>query len=209
MEAKKTGTTTIGIKCKDGVVIAADRQSTMGNLVSSKTTDKVFEITRNIGMTIAGTAGDGQALARLLRAELKLYELQEREASVRAAATLMANILRSSYKNTIRPDLVQIVIGGWDSTGGPQLYSIDLAGAVEKADDYTFTGSGSPIALGVLEEGYRPDITTQEAVELIAKAIRAARERDVYTGGKNLAIATITEKGFEWVPEEEIKKLAW
>lgn len=205
MEKTKTGTTTIAVVCKDGVVVAADQQSTMGYLVGSKTTEKIYKIKGNLAMTIAGTAGDAQALARLLRAELSLHELVERETTIKAAATLLANILRSSYKGSLRPDIVQLILAGYDDRG-PQLFSLDIAGAIEESKDFAFSGSGSVIAVGVLEDSFRKDMTCEEGIKLVTRALKAAKERDIFTGGKSIRIAIITKNGFEWIPEEKVKE---
>ncbi|MEA3342781.1 MAG: proteasome subunit beta [archaeon] len=199
----KTGTTTVAMVCRDGIVLAADQKATMGHLVASKDTQKVFEISPKICMTIAGSAGDGQAMARLLKAELNLYELQEKKVTVKAAATLLANILRGAYKSFI-PEYVQLVLGGCDARG-PQLYSADAAGGLSPEDEYAFSGSGSVIALGVLEDGYKKDMSTGDGVNLLLRSIRAARERDVYTGGKSMHIAVITKDGIKWIKDEQIK----
>jgi hypothetical protein len=64
IQVKKTGTTTLGLVCKDGVVLAADKKATFGNLIASKETEKIFALDDNIAMTIAGLSGDCQALVR-------------------------------------------------------------------------------------------------------------------------------------------------
>ncbi len=203
IETLKTGTTTVAMVCRDGIVLAADQKATMGHLVASKDTQKVFEISPKICMTIAGSAGDGQAMARLLKAELSLYELQEKKVTVKAAATLLANILRGAYKSFI-PEYVQLVLGGYDARGA-QLYSVDAAGGLSPEDEYAFSGSGSVIALGVLENGYKKDMSTEDGVNLLLRSIRAARERDVYTGGKSMHVAVITKDGINWIKDEQIK----
>ncbi len=203
IETLKTGTTTVAMVCRDGIVLAADQKATMGHLVASKDTQKVFEISPKICMTIAGSAGDGQAMARLLKAELSLYELQEKKVTVKAAATLLANILRGAYKSFI-PEYVQLVLGGYDARGS-HLYSVDAAGGLSPEDEYAFSGSGSVIALGVLEDGYKKDMSTGDGVNLLLRSIRAARERDVYTGGKSMHVAVITKDGIKWIKDEQIK----
>ncbi len=205
IETLKTGTTTVGIVCKDGVVLAADQKATMGHLIASKDTRKVFEITDKIGMTIAGSAGDGQALVRLLKAEVKLYEMQEKQITMKAAATLLANILRGAYKSFI-PEYVQLVLGGYDSRG-PQLFSIDAAGGMSPEEEYAFSGSGSVMAVGVLEDSYKKNMTTSEGVTLLIRSIKAARERDVFSGGKLMHVSVITKDGTKWLSEKEIKDI--
>ena len=205
METVKTGTTTLGIVCKDATIMAADQRSSMGHLIASEMTEKVFKISDKLVMTIAGTAGDGQALARVMSAELKLYGFQEGEITVKAASTLMANMLRTSFKS-YRPDMVQILVGGYDSNG-PRIYSIDLAGALEDAKTFAFTGSGSPMALGVLEDQYTEGMSVDDGLKLIHKALLIAKRRDMATGGKSVDVAVINKDGIRWVSEEDIKKL--
>lgn len=205
METLKTGTTTLGIVCSDALIMAADQRASMGYLIASEDTKKVFEISDKLVMTIAGTAGDGQALSRLMASEVKLYEFQEGEMSVKAAATLLSNVLRSSFKS-FRPDMVQILLGGYDSTG-PHLFSVDLAGALEDAKTFAFTGSGSPMALGVLEDGFKGGMSTNEGLTLIHKALTVAKKRDMATGGKSVDVAVVTKDGIKWIPEDDILKL--
>ncbi|MCK4808997.1 MAG: proteasome subunit beta [Candidatus Aenigmarchaeota archaeon] len=205
METLKTGTTTLGLVCKDAALMAADQRSSMGYLVASETMQKVLKLSDNVVMTIAGTAGDGQALARLMSSELKLYKLQEGEVTIKTAATLLANVLRSSFKS-FRPDMVQILIGGYD-VDGPHIYSVDLAGALEDAKTFAFTGSGSPMALGVLEDSYKDGMSVDEGLVLIHNALMVAKKRDLATGGKSVDVAVVTKDGVKWIPEEDILKL--
>ncbi len=204
-EKLKTGTTTVALVCKDGIVLAADQKATMGHLVASKNAKKVHEITDRMAMTIAGSVGDAQALIRILKAEMQLYELQEKTTTTKAAATLLSNILRGAYKSYV-PEMVQLVLGGYDSRG-PHLYSVDAAGGLSEETDYAFSGSGSVIAVGVLEDSYKKDMTATEGVSLLLRAIKAARERDVFSGGTLMDVAVITEKGIEWIEKEKIKKM--
>ncbi len=205
MEILKTGTTTLGLVCKDAAIMAADQRSSMGYLVASETMQKVLKLSDKVVMTIAGTAGDGQALARLMSAELKLYKLQEGEVTIKTAATLLANVLRSSFKS-FRPDMVQILIGGYD-VDGPHIYSVDLAGALEDAKTFAFTGSGSPMALGVLEDSYKDGMSVDEGLVLIHNALKVAKKRDLATGGKSVDVAVVTKDGIKWIAEEDIIKL--
>jgi len=189
---KKTGTTTVGIICKDAVVLAAEKKSTLGYLVASKESEKILPLDTHIAMTIAGASGDAQVLARYLRAEFKLFEIEHRrKITVKGAAVLLSNILQSSK---YFPYYVQLIIGGVDNFG-PQIFDLDAIGGIEEAKKFTSTGSGSPIALGVLEDQYREDMSVEEAKELAKRAIKAAIERDIGSGGKAIDIAVITKDG--------------
>lgn len=193
-EIQKTGTTTIGMICKDGAVVAAEKKSTMGYLVASKESEKITQVDDRIAMTIAGASGDAQALGRYMRAELKLFEIQnKRKISVKGAATLLSNILQGG-RWTFMPYMVQLIIAGFDESG-PAVFSLDAIGAVEEERKFFSTGSGSPMALGVLEDSYKEGITAAEGAKLAERAIRAAVERDIASGGKGIDIATITKDG--------------
>ncbi len=197
----KTGTTTVGLVGKDGVILASDRRATMGYLIASKDIDKIYPIDTHIGMTIAGSVGDAQTLVRWMQAELKLYELKHmKKASVNAAATLLANIL-VGYKYF--PFWVQILIGGVDER--PHVYSIDMLGGVTE-EKLTSTGSGSPIAYGVLEDNFKENATTAENAKIAVKAVTAAMKRDA-ASGERVDIVVIDKSGFKRMKKEDVKKL--
>src|SRR3972149_6110499 len=126
-EIRKTGTTTLGMVCKDGVVLAAEKKATMGYLVASKDTEKVYNLNDFIAMTIAGASGDAQTLVRYMKAEIKLFEVQnQRKIPVKSAATLLANILQNG-RWTFLPYMVQLIIAGYDACG-PSIFSLDAIG---------------------------------------------------------------------------------
>lgn len=192
LPVKETGTTTLGLICRDGVVVAAEKKSTMGYLVASKESEKIFPIDDRIAMTIAGVSGDAQTLVRYMKAEIKLFEMEnKRKISIKGAATLLANILQSSK---FFPYFVQLIVAGVDESG-PAIFSLDAVGGLEEEKKFFSTGSGSPIALGVLEDGYKPQISVEEGAKLALRAIKAAIERDIGSGGKAIDIAKITKEG--------------
>lgn len=201
VEKKETGTTTIGIVCKDGVVMATEKRATMGTMIAHKTTQKLFKIDEHLALTTAGLVGDAQLLARYLKAEAELYRLKrEMPMSVKAAATLTANILSSSR---YFPFWVQLLIGGVDHEGA-HLYSLDPAGG-SIPDKYVSTGSGSPYAYGVLEDNYKDNITVDEGINLAIKALSAAMKRDS-ASGDGMEIVAITKKGWVAIDEKEIAR---
>ncbi|MEE9323839.1 MAG: archaeal proteasome endopeptidase complex subunit beta [Candidatus Aenigmarchaeota archaeon] len=203
MENLKTGTTTVGILGDGFVVLAAERKATMGYLVASKHTKKILKLDKHVGMTIAGSVGDAQALERYIKAEMKLYELEEsRKISIKAIATLVSNIL---YARSYFPYYVQLLIGGHD--GKPKLFSFDPTGSVIEEKDYFSTGSGSVMALGVLEDKHKEGIDLEGAKKLAVRAVRAATERDIASGGTGIDLVVITSKGFTVVSEEEVRNL--
>ncbi|MHA1935027.1 MAG: archaeal proteasome endopeptidase complex subunit beta [Candidatus Thorarchaeota archaeon] len=197
----KTGTTTVGLIAKDCVVLASDRRATMGLLIANKTAKKIYKITDRIGATIAGSVADAQAIMDLLKAESKLFEIQRgRPIRVRALTRLLSNIMfqgRGAY-------MLQSLVGGYDDEG-PQLFYTDYIGSV-LPDKYTSTGSGSPVALGVLEAEYQEDLPRKKAIELGVRAISAAIERDAATGNAIL-VSVIDKDGYQEVPKETILKI--
>ncbi|WP_048152238.1 archaeal proteasome endopeptidase complex subunit beta [Palaeococcus ferrophilus] len=192
METKKTGTTTVGIKVKEGVVLAADTQASLDHMVETLNIKKIVPITDRIAITTAGSVGDVQALARMLEAEARYYQFTwHKPMSTRAMANLLSNILN---ENKFFPYLVQIIIGGY--VDEPTLANLDPLGGLV-FDDYTATGSGSPFAIAVLEDGYREDMSIEEARELAVRAVRTAGKRDVYTGHRKVQVVVITKDGMK------------
>jgi proteasome beta subunit len=203
LEKLQTGTTTLGILGKDFVILAAERKATMGYLVASKHTKKILQLTEQAAMTIAGNVGDAQALERYVKAEIKLYELEEsKRMNIKSMATLVANIL---YARSYYPYYVQLLIGGYDSA--PKLFSFDPSGSMVEEKDYFSTGSGSVMALGVLEDKYKEGMDLESVKKLAVRSIRAAIERDIASGGSGIDVAVITQKGFTMLSDDEIKPL--
>ena len=198
-ENRLKGTTTVGLKCNDGVVFATEKRATMGNLIAHKNADKIFKIDDHIGATIAGGVGDAQSLMKYISAEVALYRLRNgARISVESAATLTANILHSSR---FYPYFVQSLIGGMDDNG-PALFSLDPTGGLI-GDKMISTGSGSPVAYGVLEDRYHDDIDIEEGIDVAVRAIQSAMDRDAFSGN-GIRVAIVTKEGFKMLPEEEV-----
>ena len=187
----KTGTTTLGIVCKEGVVIATETRATMGTLIAHKETKKLYKIDEHIALATAGLVGDLQVLARYLNAEANLYRLKrDVKMPVQSAATLMSNIMN---QRKFYPYYVQLILGGFDSTGG-HIYSLDAAGGAIP-DKYTSGGSGSPYVYGVLEDSYEENMTIDRGIDIAIRAIDAAKKRDSASGGlTNIAVITKDKK---------------
>ncbi|MBI4450888.1 proteasome subunit beta [Candidatus Woesearchaeota archaeon] len=199
----KTGTTTVGIVCKDGIVLAADRRATAGFVVNKKM-KKIFTINDSMAVTMAGLVSDAQLLGKLIKAELKLKDIQTGRASnVREAANLLAGML---YSNIRRMTMIQSVVGfllGGKDDEGLHLYDLGIDGSVTDIDDYVSDGSGSLFAIGVLESAYRKGMTLDEGIKLAVKAINAAIQRDLATGN-GIDVMTITGEGAKMAFEKEI-----
>jgi proteasome beta subunit len=203
-EKLKTGTTTVGLVCKGCVVLASESKSTLGFMVSSKRAEKIHQIDDKIALTIAGGVGDAQALIRFLKAEINIYKLtRNSEFTVKAVTTLLSNILQSSR---FYPYMMMPIIGGIDKDG-EHIFSVDPVGGIEK-DNYISTGSGSPMAYGVLENEFKTDLTKEDGIRLAVRAVRAARERDVFSGGEEIVVATIDSEGVRFVDKEKVREFA-
>jgi proteasome beta subunit len=197
----QTGTTTVGLVGEDGVVFAADKRATMGYLIASKDIEKIHLIDDHIAITIAGSVGDAQMLIRWLRVEMMKYRHEnEKSISVEAAATLLANILST---NKYFPFWIQIIMGGYDLR--PRMFSIDMVGGVTE-EIKTSTGSGSPVAFGVIDTQYKKGMKVSELIPIAARSVMAAMGRDAATG-EFIDIITITKEGSRKLPKDEIEKL--
>lgn len=189
----RKGTTTIGLKGKDGVVLASESRATMGNMIANKEVEKIFKIQDHIGMTTAGSVADAQTLVRLMQVESNLYQIERaRPIKVRAATTLLSNVLQ---QNKYFPYWVQLLVGGYDTE--PRLYSLDALGSVIE-EKVTSTGSGSPFAYGVLENKYKENLGIEENLKLAVEALHSAMERDAMSGN-NINLVKITKNGYEKV----------
>jgi len=191
------GATTIGVVCQDGVILAAEKRVSYGYLITSKGGKKVFKINDQIGVACAGLISDMQVLARDVAANATLFNMDVgRKISVRAASKLMSNVL---FNRRMAPLITQTIVAGVDDQG-PSMYILDVLGSV-LPDDYAVVGSGTEIAIAVIEEGYRKDIKVAEAKELVTRAIKSAISRDAMSGD-GVDFLIITKKG---ATEETIK----
>jgi proteasome beta subunit len=191
------GATTIGLIFKDGVLLASEKRISYGYLVVSKVGKKVFKITDHIGAACAGLVSDMQVLIREVEAYSNLFKLDVgRPISVRSAAKLMSNLL---FNRRMAPLITQTIIGGIDSEG-PSLYSLDPLGSV-LPDKYTVVGSGTEIAMGVIEDGYEENMNAEKAKELVTRAMKSAISRDIMSGD-GIDFLIITKQGIE---EDSIK----
>ena len=203
----KTGTTILGIVCKDGIVMAADRQATAGNIIVSKTTQKVVKINDYLVISGTGMVSDILRVGKVLPAELKLKELKSKSRpTVKEAANLLGNILYSGIRQaSMIPMQAGFLLAGFNESGLTELYSIEPAGSAIKIEDYDANfGSGMPYVLGLLERQYKKDMTLKEGVELAKEAIKSSTQRDIGSGF-GIDIFTITKEGIKKAVEQEIK----
>lgn len=197
------GTTTVGVKLREYVVLGADRRATTGYYVAHKHTKKIIKVTDYMAMTTAGLVADAQMLAEWLKTQASYYELKT---GTRMPVSVAANLLSTlMFSARLFPFIVQLILGGYDEK--PKLYNIDLYGMVTE-EKYIATGSGLVVAIGIIEDKYSEDMKVKDAIELVKKAILASIRRDAFTGngidivviGKNM----YKEYKFELSPQHTL-----
>lgn len=192
------GTTTIGIVCKNSVVFATDTRAVMGYSVAHKNVKKVYPIEKHLAITIAGGVADAQNVVEILKVNARLYRLEKgRIIPVSAISRIAANIL---FQSRAAPLYMQAIVGGVDDTG-PHVYTIDPYGSLIE-DNCVSTGSGSPIAYGVLEDNYRKDMSSKEGVALVIRAVKSAIKRDI-ASGNSFDVVVIEKEGYRELTDKE------
>lgn len=193
----------MGIVCKDGVVLATDSRATMGYLVASKQARKVYRITDTIAFTTAGGVADNEQLVNIIRAEAGYYQTREgAPINVSACSRLVSNIMNNYGFYQFYANLL---VGGMDGDT-PKLFFVDLDGGLSE-DKMIATGSGSPVAYGVLETEFKEEMKAEEAIPIAIRSIKTAMKRDIATGNE-VAVAVVTKKGYKELSHDEIKELA-
>ena len=193
------GATAVGVRGEEFVVLAAEKRVSYGGFVVSRSGKKVYKITDYLGLALAGLFADMQAISKILRAEMEYHSIMTgRRMSIRAAARLLASIL---YANKYFPLLSETLVGGIEPDGTARLYVMDPLGSLIE-DDFAAIGSGAPIAIGILENGYKKDINIEAAKKLVVTAVKAAIERDAISGD-GIDLLVIKKVDDKIVAEEE------
>lgn len=197
------GTTTVGVVCRDGVILASDTRVTMGYFVAHHKGKKIYQIDQHLAMTIAGNVADAQKAVDILKANAQLYRLNyERLMPINTAARVLANLL---FSTRYAPLVTQVLVGGVDNTGS-HVYAIDPFGSVTE-EKCVSTGSGSPIAYGILEDKYNEDAKIKELTPIVVKAVKSAMKRDT-ASGDSFDVVIIDENGVKELSDEEKESIA-
>ena len=196
------GTTTVAIKVKDGVVLCADMRASAGYFIANNNTMKIQKIEQHAGLTLAGGVADAQNIVDVLRYHANVHRIQNQEPiPIKSLARLTSLMF---HQNRGYPFIADILVGGYDNQG-PQLFNIDMFGSVEEKN-YVTTGSGSPVAYGLLEEEYRDNLTLDEAKLIALRAVKAAITRNIGTGD-GINVALIDKNGFQMLDNERKKSV--
>jgi len=204
----KTGTTTVGIVCKDGIVLAADKRGTYGgdggvSYIASSDHDKIYPVNDSIIVTVAGVASDTRKVIKLTKAELKLKELRTKQKpSIKDAANLFSTIV---YQNIRQYSpimaITQFLLAGHDENG-VYLYQINPDGMLDEVTDYEATGSGMMQSHPLLDSEYKKGLSLEEGIKLAKKCINASRKRDP-ASGDGIDIYTVTKTEIKQVAKQE------
>ena len=196
------GTTTVGIKAKDGVILCADMRASAGYFIANNNTMKIQKIDDHAGMTMAGGVADAQNITDVLRYHANIHRIQNQEPIPIKSLTRLTSLI--FHQNRGYPFMADILVGGFDNYG-PALFNIDMFGSVEEKS-YVTTGSGSPVAYGLLEEEYKEDVTVENAKTIALRAVKAAITRNIGTGD-GINVAVIDKNGFRLLNNEQKKAI--
>jgi proteasome beta subunit len=204
----RTGTSLVCIICKDGVVMASDRQVTLGeSLVSNKDFQKTNPINEYLVVSWAGMVSGAQRLSKLIAAELKLKHLRTKvRPTVKQSASLVATIAYAGIRQpSMVPDIVDTFVGGLNEDGTCAIFHIGPDGSLMQVNDYDASGSGRTFILGLLERQYKGDITIKQAIDLAKEALLSSTQRDVFSG-YGIDVYAITKEGIKKAVEQELRQ---
>jgi proteasome beta subunit len=196
------GTTTVGVICENGVILASDTRVTMGFFVAHKKGKKIYKIDNHIAMTISGVVADAQRIVDILTANAQLYRINNgRPMPIKSASRLVSNIL---FSVRMAPLIAQVLVGGVDDTGS-HIFAIDPFGSLTE-EKCVATGSGSPVAYGVLEDKYKEGMKIKNLLPIVVHAVDSAMKRDA-ASGDSFDVSIIDETGYRELDNEEKKKI--
>jgi proteasome beta subunit len=205
----KTGTTTVGIVSKEGIVIAADKRSTYGgdggvSYIAEKDRKKIVEVTPDVIVTTAGTASDTRRVIKLIRSELRLKELKSKsKPSVAMAANLFSTLVYQNIRQpSMIPSITQFLLAGRDNSG-VSLFNISPDGLLKEVEDYSASGSGMVNVFPILDTYYKKNISLSEAVTLAKKCVSAAIGRDP-ASGEGIDIYVVTKDEVKQVASQKL-----
>ena len=206
------GTTVLGLKYADGIVMAGDRRATAGYTIADDKMRKVFAADDYSAIAIAGAAGMAVDMVKLFQLELEHYEkLTGDRLSLEGKANRLAQMIRSNFPLAMQGLVVVPLFGGYDERRAEgRLFYYDATGGRWEEDDYQSTGSGSQPAKNSLKKRWRPGLDRTAALRAAVEALLDASEDDVATGGPNPVrhiypiVLTVTASGADEMAESEV-----
>jgi proteasome beta subunit len=197
------GTTVLGLRFEDGIVMAGDRRATAGYTIADAKMRKVFAADDFSAIAIAGAAGQAVETVRLFQLELEHYEkLTGDRLSLEGKANRLAQMIRANFPLAVQGLVVVPLFGGFDQARNEgRLFYYDATGGRWEEEDYQATGSGAQPAKNSLKKRWRPGLTRDDGLRVAVEALIDAAEDDVATGGPDLArgifpvVMTVTSEG--------------
>ncbi len=206
------GTTVLGLKFADGMIMAGDKRATAGNLIADSKVRKVFAADDYSSIAIAGAAGQAVELVKLFQLELEHYEkITGDRLSLEGKANRLGQMIRENFPMALQGLVVVPLFGGYDEVRGEgRIFYYDATGGRWEEDDFQTTGSGSLPAKNSMKKRWRPGLTHEEAIRVAIEALIDASEDDAATGGPDAitrnfpVVMTVTQRGSEDVPEDDV-----
>jgi len=198
------GTTLIAIRYKDGVIVAADSQTSSGSYISNRASNKISVISDYIICLRSGSSADTQNMVDLVK-NVVLKEQLEKDMGleVRAVAQLFRNLC---YQRNLNSNC-GFICAGWDPFHGGQVYSIVQGGTIISTP-LASSGSGSIFINSFCDANFKEKMSKKETKNLCIKAISLAIQRDVNSSGI-IRICEISRHGIKrnsLLPSKLIKK---
>jgi proteasome beta subunit len=206
------GTTVLGLRFADGIVMAGDRRATAGYTIADAKMRKVFAADDFSAIAIAGAAGQAVETVRLFQLELEHYEkLTGDRLSLEGKANRLAQMIRANFPLAVQGLVVVPLFGGFDlARNEGRLFYYDATGGRWEEEDFQATGSGAQPAKNSLKKRWKPGLSRDEGLRVAVEALIDAAEDDVATGGPDLArgifpvVMTVTAEGATESADDEV-----
>lgn len=206
------GTTVLAIRTATGVVMAGDRRATAGYTIANRRIEKIFEADEHSGVGIAGAAGPAVEMVKLFQVQLEHYEkIEGEQLSLEGKANQLGQMVRQNLPAALQGFAVVPLFAGYDvRRDRGRVFSFDVTGGKYEEQDYQSTGSGSLHARNWIKNGWEEGIGVDDAAALAIRALFAAADEDVATGGPDLVrrifplVAVIDASGFRFLDDDDV-----
>ncbi|XP_049847829.1 proteasome subunit beta type-6-like [Schistocerca gregaria] len=184
------GTSIMAVEFDGGVIMGADSRTTTGAYIANRVSDKITNIAENIWVCRSGSSADTQAVASYVKWYLDMHSIEMNQPPLVKTAALLAQQICYNNKAYL---VAGLIVGGWDSTYGGQVYQITLGGLLQR-EKFAIGGSGSTYIIGHCDKQYKDAMTKEECAQFVSEALTLAMLRDGSSGGI-IRMVTITKDG--------------